>query len=552
MKIRHIIILSWIILVIAPLALAWNQLDSIAERSIYETIADFNNKFQTKDSISFTFIIAFLSTIFTLIIGLPLAWNLGRYNWPYHNILRSIFTVPFVMPSILVAMGFLALLDWISFLTDYNHSTEVRFYFLLLAHAWFNLALVIRFCEPLLSTIDSSYEEACRLLPSGKTQISRFRNFWIPLMWPNIAASSALVFVFSFTSFALVKFITPTQRNLEVVMANQSEWAGLSVPSLSRTPSEIVMASSTIQLVTIIFALIISSWLQSRSSGHHLSTLNDARKSVSFKSLRGLYIILMLIFIISPMLSLISSSFMIRENNMMTFSLDGWESAFGGSRSPTNAYQSLKTSIGYALMTIFLSLPIGFLLADTIFNLEKTNPKSATILDVLVMLPLALSAVMVGLGVLLGLMRTDPEIARSWWIPLYGHLMLTTPFVVRVLLPAMRNLNPRLEEAASLLGANYLKRLIFIRISLLTPSIIVASSLVFAISLGEFGASWVVLRFTEYTTLPVMIGDLLSRPGYDPILRPAANAAGTILLLITLVLFISVERFRPVGSGGEF
>lgn len=552
MKISHIIILSWIILVIAPLALAWNQLDSIAERSIYETIADFNNKFQTKDSISFTFIVAFLSTIFTMIIGLPLAWNLGRYNWPYHNILRSIFTVPFVMPSILVAMGFLALLDWISFLTDYNHSTEVRFYFLLLAHAWFNLALVIRFCEPLLSTIDSSYEEACRLLPSGKTQISRFRNFWIPLMWPNIAASSALVFVFSFTSFALVKFITPTQRNLEVVMANQSEWAGLSVPSLSRTPSEIVMASSTIQLVTIIFALIISSWLQSRSSGHHLSTLNDARKSVSFKSLRGLYIILMLIFIISPMLSLISSSFMIRENNMMTFSLDGWESAFGGSRSPTNAYQSLKTSIGYALMTIFLSLPIGFLLADTIFNLEKTNPKSATILDVLVMLPLALSAVMVGLGVLLGLMRTDPEIARSWWIPLYGHLMLTTPFVVRVLLPAMRNLNPRLEEAASLLGANYLKRLIFIRLSLLTPSIIVASSLVFAISLGEFGASWVVLRFTEYTTLPVMIGDLLSRPGYDPILRPAANAAGTILLLITLVLFISVERFRPVGSGGEF
>ena len=552
MKISHIIILSWIILVIAPLALAWNQLDSIAERSIYETIADFNNKFQTKDSISFTFIVAFLSTIFTMIIGLPLAWNLGRYNWPYHNILRSIFTVPFVMPSILVAMGFLALLDWISFLTDYNHSTEVRFYFLLLAHAWFNLALVIRFCEPLLSTIDSSYEEACRLLPSGKTQISRFRNFWIPLMWPNIAASSALVFVFSFTSFALVKFITPTQRNLEVVMANQSEWAGLSVPSLSRTPSEIVMASSTIQLVTIIFALIISSWLQSRSSGHHLSTLNDARKSVSFKSLRGLYIILMLIFIISPMLSLISSSFMIRENNMMTFSLDGWESAFGGSRSPTNAYQSLKTSIGYALMTIFLSLPIGFLLADTIFNLEKTNPKSATILDVLVMLPLALSAVMVGLGVLLGLMRTDPEIARSWWIPLYGHLMLTTPFVVRVLLPAMRNLNPRLEEAASLLGANYLKRLIFIRISLLTPSIIVASSLVFAISLGEFGASWVVLRFTEYTTLPVMIGDLLSRPGFDPILRPAANAAGTILLLITLVLFISVERFRPVGSGGEF
>jgi len=302
MKIRYLIITSWVVLVILPLLLAWNQLDSVAERNIFETILDFNNKFQTKDSISFTFLVAFLSTILTIIIGLPLAWNLGRYNWPYHNLLRSIFTVPFVMPSILVAMGFLALLDWISILIGHNHSNETRFYTLLLAHAWFNLALLIRFCEPLLSTIDSSYEEACRLLPSGKTKISRLRNFWIPLMWPNIAASSALVFVFSFTSFALVKFITPSERNLEVVMANQSEWAGLPIPSLSRAPSEIVLASSTIQLITIILALLVSSWLQSRSLGHHLSSLKDGRISVSFKSARGIYLILMIIFIISPMI----------------------------------------------------------------------------------------------------------------------------------------------------------------------------------------------------------------------------------------------------------
>jgi len=552
MKARFLLIISWVILVLWPLLLAWNQLDSVSERSILDTISGFNEKFQTKNALSYTFLVAIVSTIFTLFIGLPLAWNLGRYDWQYHNLLRSIFTVPFVMPTILVAMGFLSLLDWASILSGNNTSERARFYTLIFAHAWFNLALLIRFCEPLLSTIDSSYEEACRLLPSGNTQFRRFRNFWIPIMWPNIAASSALVFVFSFTSFALVKFITPSRRNLEVVMANQSEWAGLPVPSLSRAPSEIVLASSTVQLITILLALLISSWLQSKSSGHHLSSLKHRRKSVSFKSIRGLYLIIMIVFIISPMVSLVTSSFLIRENTSMVFSLQGWESAFGGSHSPTNAYESLISSIFYALMTIMLSLPIGFFLADTIFNLEKTNPKFATILDVFVMLPLALSAVMVGLGVLLGLLRTEPEIARSWWIPLYGHLMLTTPFVVRVLLPAMRNLNPHLEEAAALLGASYIRRLLFIRLSLLKPSIIVSSSLVFAISLGEFGASWVVLRFTEYTTLPVMIGDLLSRPGYDPILRPAANAAGTILLLITLTLFISVERFRPIGSGGEF
>ena len=80
MKIRYAIILSWAILVIAPLILAWNQLESVAERNIFQTITDFNYKFQTKNSISFTFLVASLSTILTLIIGLPLAWNLGRYN----------------------------------------------------------------------------------------------------------------------------------------------------------------------------------------------------------------------------------------------------------------------------------------------------------------------------------------------------------------------------------------------------------------------------------------------------------------------------------------
>ena len=183
---------------------------------------------------------------------------------------------------------------------------------------------------------------------------------------------------------------------------------------------------------------------------------------------------------------------------------------------------------------------------------EKEDSKFSTILDILVMFPLALSAVMVGLGVLVGIIRTEPELARVWWIPIYGHLMLATPFVVRVLLPAMRNLNPEFEQSAALLGAGYLKRLMTIKIPILAPSIIVASSLVFAISLGEFGASWVVLRFTEYTTIPVMIGNILSRPGYDPLLRSVANAAGTVLLLMTLILFIGVERFRPVGRGGEF
>lgn len=73
-----------------------------------------------------------------------------------------------------------------------------------------------------------------------------------------------------------------------------------------------------------------------------------------------------------------------------------------------------------------------------------------------------------------------------------------------------------------------------------------------AISLGEFGASWVVIRFTEWTTLPVLIDELLGRPGFDPVPRAAAHAGGVVLLGLTMVLFMAVERFRPLGRGGDF
>ena len=73
-----------------------------------------------------------------------------------------------------------------------------------------------------------------------------------------------------------------------------------------------------------------------------------------------------------------------------------------------------------------------------------------------------------------------------------------------------------------------------------------------AISLGEFGASWVVIRFTEWTTLPVLIDELLGRPGFDPVPRAAAQAGGVVLLGLTMVLFMAVERFRPLGRGGDF
>jgi len=549
-----LVLVLWTAAVLVPLGLAWSQLAAVAEAGIIETLADFEGRFQSQGSLQFTFVIAFLSTVITLLLGVPLAWNLGRHRWPAHSLLRGLFTAPFVMPSILAAMGFLTLISVFESISgfDLRSNDEMQLAALLLAHAWFNLALVVRFCEPVLATVDPSLEEAARLLPRGRTRSDRLLRLWAPLLTPSLLAAAAMTFVFSFTSFALVRHLTPGRRNLEIVMANQADWAGIRIPELGRAASEIVMAASLVQLLTMVTALGLISWLQSRARRDISASVVDARTTAPVRSWKSVHLMMMAAFVLAPLLGVLVASLQVRQPAGLVWSFDGWRAAVG-SQSATDLTSALGWSVAYAILTLVIALPLGFLLAENIHRAERMgHGRFAIAIDVLAMLPLALSAVMIGLGVLIGLLRTDVTMLRSWWIPAYGHVMITTPFVVRVLLPAIRAIDPDLDGAAALLGASPLRRLLSIRLPLLTPSLIVASALVVAISLGEFGASWVVVRFTEWSTLPVMVDELLSRPGFDPLLRPAANAAGVVLLLLTLVLFMMVERFRPLGRGGDF
>ena len=71
------------------------------------SISSLENNYISQGVIEFTFYQALISTIVTMAIGLPIAWQLGRYKWPLQSVVKAILTVPFVMPSIVAAMGFL-------------------------------------------------------------------------------------------------------------------------------------------------------------------------------------------------------------------------------------------------------------------------------------------------------------------------------------------------------------------------------------------------------------------------------------------------------------
>ena len=570
-SIRSVPILVYLGLILIPIYLAVQRLMDVTGKNPLTAIFSLPDHPLGSEALYFSFIQALLSATLTLAIGLPIAWWLGRHQWKYLNVIRAALTLPFVTPTIVAAMGFLALLKtggpiesigidlrfesgfigWLSEATGIENSGHIIA--LLLAHAWFNLALVIRFVEPKIATLPPRFEESIRLLPIGRTRFNRARYFWWPMLRTSIGSAFIFTFIFSFTSFALVRWLAPDMWTLEALMAIEGGAAG--IPNYRTEASLLVLGGATLQGIILLFALGLAGyWQQKQSISNDIVSESFARKTAGKPSnVARIGVTFALLFALAPLAFMFLSSIRIRDrtNESYRWSTEAWDIAFTGDLTYVSALDALSNSIIYAIACMVVSVLLGYAVASSIHALESRGKKKTAItIDVLSMLPLALSGVMVGLGVLLGVLKVWPELFQWYGLPVIPHAMLTTPFVIRILLPALRSLDSSYDETAAMLGYTQIQRFLKVRIPLMKGSLVVAATLSIAFSLGEFGASWILLRSGSWDTLPILVDQLMARPKYFELVEPVAMATASLLMMITFVLFVITERFREHQGGG--
>jgi thiamine transport system permease protein len=127
-----------------------------------------------------------------------------------------------------------------------------------------------------------------------------------------------------------------------------------------------------------------------------------------------------------------------------------------------------------------------------------------------------------------------------------AHTLVALPFVIRTLQPALASIPQRLRQAASSLGAPPFQVWRSIDLPILRRATLAAATFAFTISLGEFGATLLIAR-PEYPTIPVAIERFLSQPG--GLNYGQAMAMGTILMILTTLSILFIERFRLPNSG---
>jgi thiamine transport system permease protein len=195
---------------------------------------------------------------------------------------------------------------------------------------------------------------------------------------------------------------------------------------------------------------------------------------------------------------------------------------------------AVRNSLLFALATMLLSLFLGTISA---YLLARPRRWLTAILDPLFLLPLGTSAVTLGFGyiVAMGSWRT------SLLLTPVAHTLIAMPFVIRTFLPALRSIDPRLREAAAVLGASPRHVWWEVDAPILLRALLVSATFAFTISLGEFGATLLISR-PDTPTMPIIIYRALTQPGL--LNYGQALAMSTILMVVCAVSLVVIERFR--------
>ena len=475
---------------------------------------------------------ALASTALTLAVGIPAAAALARLKPRTRRVARAVITVPFVLPTVVVAGAFEAVFDRFG-LDKGALSLHHTVWAILLAHVFFNYAVVVRTVGSWWAGLDGRNADAAAVL--GATPARAFWDVTWPLLRPAVAASAAVTFLFSFTSFGVILILGgPARATVETEIYRYA---------ITRLDFATASSLALCQLVAVAALVTLAGVAERRRAvarrapgrtaprrRHGVIAVNAA---VAF-GLLGV-----------PIVTLMERAFATGEGYGVTNFV---ALADRVQMLPATALAALRHSLGFAALATLIATFVGALASFVVVGGRvRTGVSTGStwlrrLFDIGLTLPLGVSAVTVGLGMLLALDTPPVNFRTAWWIIPVAHALVGMPFVVRTLVPTLRSIDDRLREAASVLGASPLRTRREVDVPIASRAVVVGAAFAFAVSLGEFGATAFLPRRPDTLTAPLALFRLLGTPGES--LRGQAMALAVVLMAATAASVLIIEGLR--------
>jgi thiamine transport system permease protein len=496
----------------------------------------------------FTLWQAAFSTVLTLVVGLPAAYLFSHFAFPGRKLLRLMVTLPFILPTVVVAAGFNALLGphgWINLLLMKILGLSLppiaflnTFGAILIAHVFYNTSIFIRVVGTAWSSLDTKLTDAGTVL--GASPKKNFFKVTLPLLRSSLMAAGLLVFLFDFTSFGVILLLGGVGfSTLETEIYTQT----LSMLNLRMAGILSLVQLACTLIVTLLYSKVNRDRFASLKSGVGVEL--EKPRGILNSVFVGLSIAILLILFLLPMLSLVVRSFITFSvaSGSSGLTLANYQNLFVNQRQSyfyVPPVRAALNSLGFASLTLFLSSVLGISTAYA----QTRIPSLKKWIDSVIMLPMGTSAVTLGLGFLITFNRPPLDVATFPALIPIAHTLIAFPFVLRAILPALNSIPRNLQDAARTLGASSWRVWWQVEAPIVSRAAVVGGIYAFAISLGEFGATSFLAR-PALPTLPVAIFRFLSLPG--ELNYGQALAMATLLLVFCAIAMVLIEKIPLPG-----
>jgi thiamine transport system permease protein len=455
---------------------------------------------------------ALLSTALALAAALPLAWLHHRRALPARWL--HLHAAPFVLPVFVVVFGLQATIGphgAVDILGIVGPLGAVA-----LANAYYNYGLAARLVHAALERRPAQLEEAARTL--GATPRLAFWRVTAPLLLPAVAAAALLAFLFSFASFGVVLYLG--QGKVATLDTLLYEALGGAFPRPDRAA-----ALAILQLA--INGLLLASFLRLQRRSWQ-GTPPQPRKPGAWMWGAPLLAALAL----TPLAAVLVSAFRVGGR----WSLEPWRALL----DPSHPAHLAGFDLGHALLNSLLyalgACTVGLALVLCLWR----GSRSRAWAEALGSLPLGTSSLVLGFGLAVAYGPGLLDLRGTHLLVLLAHTLVALPFLARALLPALDGLDARLAESAALLGASPLRTLLRVQLPLVRPALTVALGTAAALSLGDFGAS-LLLMSPDTMGLTVWIARHGGPASFDPLHRAESVALAAVLLVLTALAYLAAS-----------
>lgn len=478
--------------------------------------------------------IAAIVTIFDLLVGVPIAWILARYNFKGKNLLDTLVDLPMAVPT--SALGFSIYLFWgtnngISRLIN----SEVGLIsqgpiLIILTHIAFSFPYVTRSVKAIIDDLDVNLEKAAQTL--GAPPFTIFKLISLPLVKESLLAGTVLAFTRSLGETGATLIVAGVYQTAPVVIVSWMK--SLKIPTTAFLALILILISLTLLTSVRLFARKVG--LPWKKIFPQFERKLSSKKVVISRNIIAMGLFLLFVFI--PALFVIIFLFQWWGKSPFTGEFEQgmiYQVFHSPDKKLDEIIHALVTSTEIALIVTILNLIIATPMA--LYIVKSKNEKVRNTLEALVDIPLVIPSSALGFSIFFlwgsnGLNMMSP----GFWMIIMAHLSFTYPFCVKPLVGAFESIPKMYDEASYAFGASKVSTFRKITLPFLFNGLIAASIMTFTRSMSETGATIICMGMER--TIPVLIVDF-----FESSIFPAAAFSAMILIVISFLLLVALRLF---------